>query len=103
MAVARAALPLPVVFKVKVAVCALGAPSLVVLPVSERVTVAVSLSVTFTVPLPVELTEALLLAPVRLELNDSRQIGSASCREGAVIEVVARLVEKMANEAVLAV
>src|SRR5437773_117712 len=103
MAVARAALPLPVVFKVKVTVWAPVAPPSVVLRSEERRVGEEWMSVTFTVPLPVELTEALLLAPVRLELNDSRPSTNLSSAAVTVIEVVAPLVAPLANEAVLAV
>ena len=103
MAVANAALPLPVVFKVNVTVWLPVAPPSVVFAVPDKVTVALSLSVTFTVPLPVELTEALLLVPVRLELNDSGPSTNLSSAAVTVIEVVAPLRAPLANEAVLAV
>src|SRR4051794_27776992 len=71
MAVARAALPVPVVCRVKVTVCvSRSAPHTTELqPPSD--TVSLPLFVTCTVPVPVELKVALLLAPVRPELNDS--------------------------------
>src|SRR5437868_3464450 len=75
----------------------------VVLAVPVRVTVALSLSVTFTGPLPVALTASWLHGPVHSFPTRRSSDLNWSSAAVTVIEVVAPLVAPLANAAVLAV
>src|SRR5262249_6326838 len=103
MAVAKAALPLPVVCKVKVTVWLLVAPPSVTSAVPDKEIGRASCRDRFTEPLPAAHSAARLVVAVSKELNDSGPSTNWSSTAVTVIAVVALSVAQLAKEAVLAV
>src|SRR5947208_2174144 len=101
MAVASEAAPVPLVFRVRVAVRAAGAPPSTAVVLADRVTVALSLSVAFAAPEPAVLTEALLLGAARLAVNDSGPSTNWSSVAVTVSVTVSLFCAPTPNDAVL--